>query len=99
MTNEQALDLFEGMKSEESLAALIEMCDVAIVALKFREHFDALKEFQHLEEVVRCKDCYYNLICSHSVTMTQYSQNTISTGPRDVEFCSYGKRRDDDGKK
>ena len=98
MTNEQALELFEGMKSEESLDAFMEMCDVAIAALKFREHFDALKEFQHLEEVVRCTDCRYNLICTHSVTMTHFSHNTISTGSKKVEFCSYGKRRDDDGK-
>ena len=95
MTNNEALNLFEDMKSEESLAALTKMCDIAIAALKFREHFDALKEFQHLEEVVRCDDCYYNSICSHSITMTQYSHNTISTGPKNVKFCSHGKRRED----
>lgn len=95
MTNEKVIELFEYMKSEESYEALIEMCDTAIAALKFREHFDALKEFQHLEEVVRCDDCYYNSICSHSITVTQYSHNAISTGPKDVKFCSHGKRRDD----
>ena len=96
MTNNEALELFEGMKSEESLKSMVEMCDVAIAALKFHEHFDALKEFQHLEEVVRCDDCYYNSICSHSITVTQYSHNAISTGPRNVKFCSYGKRRESD---
>lgn len=95
MTNEKVIELLEHMKSEESYEALIEMCDTAIAALKFREHFDVLKDFQHLEEVVRCDDCHYNLICSHSITVTQYSHNTISTGPRDVKFCSYGKRRED----
>ena len=97
MTNEQALDLFEDMKTEESLTALTEICDVAIAALKFREHFDALKEFQHLEEVVRCKECLYSTICSHSITVTKYTENTISTGCKEVKFCSLGKRRDSNG--
>lgn len=95
MNNQEVLNLFEDMKSEKSLAALTEMCDVAIAALKFREHFDALKEFQHLEEVVRCTDCRYNLICAQRVTMTEFSHNTISTGGKEVKFCSYGKRRED----
>ena len=95
MKNEKAIELLEDMKTEENFSALCDLCDTALAALYFQKHFDALKEFQHLEEVVRCKDCHYNLICSHSVTMTQYSHNTISTGPRNVEFCSYGKRRED----
>ena len=93
MTNEQALDLFEGMKSEESLAAFMEMCDVAIAALKFQKHFDALKEFQHLEEVVRCDECRYESICSQHISTLQYFHNTVSAESREVEFCSYGKRR------
>lgn len=95
MTNEKVIELLEYMKSKESYEALIEMCDIAIAALEFREHFDILKEFQHLEEVVRCDDCYYNSICSHSITTMQYSHNTISTGNKKVEFCSCGKRREE----
>ena len=94
MTNEQALDLFEGMKSEENLSSMVEMCDIAIAALKFYEHFDAPKEFQHLEEVVRCKDCIYSTICSHSITVTKYSENTITTGFKEIKFCSLGVRKD-----
>jgi hypothetical protein len=32
---------------------------MAIEALQFAEHFDLLKEFQSLQEVVRCKDCIH----------------------------------------
>ena len=98
MTNKQALTLFKEMKSKETYESMVKMCDVAIAALEFQKHFDALKEFQHLEEVIKCDECIYSNNCSHSVTITQYSENTISSGPRHIKFCSGGKRRDDDGK-
>ena len=98
MKNEKAIELLEYMKTEENFDALCDLCDTALAALHFQNHFDILKEFQHLEEVVRCTDCYYNSICAHTVSMVQYSHNTISAGTKKVEFCSYGKRRDDDGK-
>ena len=95
MKNKEVIELLKYMKSDESYESLCEVCDTAIAALKFREHFDALKEFQHLEEVVRCDDCRYNLICAQRVTMTEFSHNTISTGGKEIKFCSYGKRRED----
>ena len=35
----------------------LQALDMAIEALQFIEHFDLLKEYQSLQEVVRCKDC------------------------------------------
>lgn len=38
-------------------SGVTEALDMAIEALQFAEHFNLLKEYQSLQEVVRCNDC------------------------------------------
>ena len=45
-------------------------------------------------EVVRCKDCKYNDQCKHRVVM--WVEDPINTWHKDIDFCSYGKRKDDE---
>lgn len=69
---------------EPSIRHYVELIDMAIEALQFVEHFDLLKEYQSLQEVVRCKDCKRWKIDSHC------------DGYRSAEdFCSWGERREE----
>ena len=43
--------------------------------------------------VVRCEECKYELICSHSVQHTTYEPLSVTIGYKSVNFCSYGERR------
>lgn len=54
MTREEAIKI---LKSMSDVSTQGEAIDMAIEALQFVEHFDLLKEYQSLQEVVRCKDC------------------------------------------
>ena len=67
---------------------------MAIEALQFVEHFDLLKEFQSLQEVVRCKDCRHANECHKSVQYTRNEQNTVTIGYSPIEWCSRGERRE-----
>ena len=72
-----------------------EAFDMAIEALQFVEHFDLLKEYQSLQEVVRCKDCKHR---DEKCGMGEHRWCRIlkmSTVPND--FCSYGERKGGDG--
>ena len=46
--------------------------------------------------VVRCEECKYELICSHSVQHTTYEPLSVTIGYKSVNFCSYGERRKHD---
>lgn len=74
-----------GTVSYQDLAKAL---DMAIEALQFIEHFDSLKEYQSLQEVVRCKDCkhheareWYNICDIH-----------VGNGYPDNWFCADGER-------
>lgn len=43
-------------------------------------------------EVVRCKDCIHNDQCKHRVVM--WVEDPINTWHKDIDFCSYGERKD-----
>lgn len=45
-------------------------------------------------EVVRCKDCIHNDQCKHRVVM--WVEDPINTWHKDIDFCSYGERKDNE---
>lgn len=87
MTREEAIDI---IRQYECCNEHIEACEMAIEALKFAKHFDLLKEFQSLQEVVQCKDCkwYGHLGCAIRIV-------DDSDKPHDNDFCSFGERREE----
>ena len=78
---------------EPSIRHYVELIDMAIEALQFVEHFDLLKEYQSLQEVVRCKDCKYrdpeDERCDHGAV-------NFLLRRMDNDFCSYGERKGGD---
>lgn len=46
--------------------------------------------------VVRCKDCRHANECHKSVQYTRNEPNTVTIGYSPIEWCSNGKRRDDE---
>lgn len=72
-----------------------EAIDMAIEALQFAEHFDLLKEYQSLQEVVLCEDCRYANECNKRVQYTRNGQNTVTIGYSQIEWCSRGERREE----
>lgn len=73
----------------------IPLLDMAIEALQFVEHFDLLKEYQSLQEVVMCKDCRYANECHKSVQYTRNEPNTVTIGFSQIEWCSKGERKEE----
>ena len=67
-----------------------EAYDMAIEALQFVKHFDLLKEYQSLQEVVRCKNCKH----FQNEHICQYFSRfgTIETSA--YAYCAYGERRE-----
>ena len=45
-------------------------------------------------DIVRCKECKYEPICSHSVQHTTREPTSVTIGYKSVEWCSYGERRE-----
>ena len=43
-------------------------------------------------ELVRCEECKYEAICSHSVQHTTHEPTSVTIGYKSVDFCSYGER-------
>lgn len=94
MTREEAIEWVEGMilyirdgvnrhmyenamyLSEEKLEAL----EMAVEALHFVNHFNLLKEYQSLQEVVQCKDCKSQKTCKFAQWQGDYG------------YCSNGER-------
>ena len=94
MTKEEAInnlkDLWNEVYNEDSDGYIYaEAIDMAIEALQFTKHFDLLKEFQSLQEVVRCKDCRFNKYPSNDLCLIKKA----GIYPDDDDFCSYGERR------
>lgn len=89
MTREEAIEVLESMKSEESYNAIIDLCNMAIDALQFTEHFDLLKEYESLQEVVMCKDCKWYKP-KHKDKEYDCPQGLYAIYEND--FCSHGER-------
>ena len=70
---------------------------MAIESLQFTEHFDLLKEYQSLQEVVRCKDCKYWQAQEVGIVecpiCTRIYDMVFEMGADD--YCSKGKRREE----
>ena len=43
-------------------------------------------------DIVFCKECKYEPICSHSVQHTTHEPTSVTIGYKTVEWCSYGER-------
>lgn len=54
---------------------------------------DALRMAKTVD-IVRCKECKYELICNHSVQHTTHDAHSVTIGYKSVGFCSYGERRE-----
>ena len=43
-------------------------------------------------DIVPCKECKHEPICSHSVQHTTHEPTTVTIGYKSVDYCSYGER-------
>ena len=97
MTREEAIELlkeyaprikpfYEPYRTEYPQAI-----DMAIEALQFAEHFDLLKEFQSLQEVVRCGDCKHQDYCHETVARTKEHDGFREHWSESIEWCSRGR--------
>ena len=43
-------------------------------------------------ELVRCAECKYEPICTHSVQHTTHEPTSVTIGYKSVDFCNYGER-------
>ena len=97
MKREEAIKKLQKQKAEYleewvDYSGVAEAFDMAIEALQFMEHFDLLKEYQSLQEVVQCKDCKWwqdNIGC-YSVSYCPW--DTDIGIPDADDFCSHGER-------
>lgn len=91
MTRKEAIQV---LKMVEAYGLADEAKCMAIEALQFVEHFDLLKEFQSLQEVVWCKDCRHADECHKKIQYTRNEPNSVTIGFLPIEWCSRGKRRE-----
>ena len=45
-------------------------------------------------DIVRCEECKYEPICSHSVQHTTHELTSVTIGYKSVNYCSYGERKE-----
>lgn len=97
MTRKEAIQILSTRDAHGVLcgytSGVTEALDMAIEALQFVEHFDLLKEYQSLQEVVRCKDCRH---CSEYYDKDGYPYWICDEwdGGTDADgFCYYGERK------
>lgn len=45
-------------------------------------------------DIVQCKECKYESICSHSVQHTTHEPTSVTIGYKLVNSCDYGERRE-----
>ena len=93
MTREEAI---QTLKSMSDVSTQGEAIDMAIEALQFAEHFDLLKEYQSLQEVVLCKDCRHKVHCHETVAHTRVYDDFKEYWSEPIEWCSRGERRSGD---
>jgi hypothetical protein len=97
MTKEGAIELLEdldGAIEDNHGRDYDEAFRMAIEALQFAEHFDLLKEFQSLQEIVQCKDCRHQTHCHATVAHTERHNDSINCWTEPIEWCSRGERRE-----
>ena len=100
MTKKQSIDylkdLWNEVYNEDSDGyTYAEAIDIAIEALQFAEHFDLLKEFQSLQEVVRCNDCLHQEHCYKTVAHNKRYDGFNKYWSETIEWCSRGERREE----
>lgn len=54
---------------------------------------ELVKALELYHNLVRCKECKYEPICSHSVQHTAHEPTTVTIGYKSVDYCSYGERK------
>ena len=59
-----------------------------------RNEMQAILEAVSYIDIVRCAECKYEPICSHSVQHTTHEPTSVTIGYKSVDFCSYGERRE-----
>lgn len=98
MTREEAIQILSTRDAHGVLcgytSGVTKALDMAIDALQFAKHFDLLKEYQSLQEVVRCKDCRY---CTEYFDRDGYPYwicDEWDGGTGADGFCHYGERRE-----
>ena len=57
-----------------------------------RNEMQAILEAVSYIDIVRCAECKYEPICSHSVQHTTHEPTSVTIGYKSVDFCSYGER-------
>ena len=82
-----------GISAEDITKEAIYM---AIEALQFMEHFDLLKEYQSLQEVVHCKDCIHAEHCHETVAHTRIHDGFNEHWSEQIEWCSRGESKGGD---
>lgn len=99
MTREEAKEILQGSRitsfRPNGTARVKEAIDMAIEALQFVEHFDLLKEFQSLQEVVRCEDCRHKIHCYETVAHTRIHNGFKEHWSEPIDFCSKGERKEE----
>ena len=70
----------------------VEALRMAIDALQFAEHFDLLKEYQSLQEVVRCKDCKHWYADADTGMACEFT----NMGQPEDGYCNWGERKGGD---
>ena len=96
MIREEAIRLIRWLKCTTNREDDLEAIDMAIKALQFAEHFDLLKEYQSLQEVVRCKDCrYFKKIAERSDSGLCH-RDIVASAWKDNGYCSRGERKGGD---
>ena len=68
-----------------------ESSDVELGVLAY--DYDEVQAMPFLD-IVWCKECKYDSICSHSVQHTTHELTSVTIGYKSVNFCSYGERRE-----
>lgn len=96
MTREEAIFYIKELqKTYASMDRNVsEAVDMAIDALQFVKHFDLLKEFQSLQEVVQCNDCRYQIHCYQTVSHNKIHDGFKEYWSEPIDFCSKGERKE-----
>ena len=92
MNKEEAIQILSTRNAHGVLcgytSGVTKALDMAIEALQFSKHFDLLKEYQSLQEVVQCKDCDRKLGSTECPCCTkEYYIN------EETFYCAWGEMR------
>lgn len=95
MTQEEAIQVLESMKSEESYNAPIDLCNVAIEALKKEAERQEMiiRASEKYLGLVRCKDCKWQKFIDWGMGDCLHPKGSRHIA-YDNHYCSYGERRE-----